>query len=116
MFSLVKPSSFSTVLPGAEAPKRSRPSTSPSLPTHFHQPIVAPGSTARRARTDRGSTSSRYSCACASNSSTHGIETTRTRLPCVASSRPAVSVSGTSAPVAIRMISGSAAASESHST
>jgi hypothetical protein len=59
MFSDVKPSFSSTVVPGADAPKRSSPSTSPSMPTHFHQLIVAPGSTARRARTARGSTSSR---------------------------------------------------------
>ena len=55
----VNPSFSSTVVPGAEAPKRSRPRTSPSRPTHFHQLIVAPGSTARRGLTAGGSTSSR---------------------------------------------------------
>src|SRR4029077_14766326 len=72
MFSAVKPSSFNTVVPGAEAPKRSSPSTSPSLPTHFHQLIVAPGSTASRALAACGSTSSRYSSGWDSNSSMHG--------------------------------------------
>ncbi len=44
--SALKPSSFSTVGPGADAPKRSSPITSPCRPTHFHQPSGAPASTA----------------------------------------------------------------------
>src|SRR4029077_1393965 len=75
MFSALKPSSFNTVVPGAEAPKRSRASTSPCVPTHFHQLIVAPGSIARRAVTAGGSTSWRYSWLWASKSSMQGIET-----------------------------------------
>src|ERR1019366_4440595 len=117
MFSVLKPSSFSTVVPGAEAPKRSRPSTSPSLPTHFHQLMLAPGSTARRAVLTRGSTCSRYCSLCASKSSMQGIETTRTRGPSAAIAFAAASVEPTSAPVAIRISSGAPSpVLESHST
>jgi hypothetical protein len=113
MFSTLKPSFSSTIAPGAEAPKRSIPSTSPSLPTHFHQPSVAPGSTASRAVHARGSTCSLYSGVCASKSSMHGIDTTRTRVPSAASDLAASSVCATSAPVEIRISSGSCAAAPS---
>ena len=64
------------------------------------------GSTDSRAFTSGGSTSSRYSADCASNSSQPGIDTTRTAIPSSVSLRPASSVRPTSAPVAIRIRSG----------
>src|SRR5579884_691584 len=57
--STLKPRRSSTVVPGAEAPKRSRATESPWSPTHCFQPSATPGSTERRARTSGGSTSSR---------------------------------------------------------
>src|SRR5580700_1448319 len=45
-----KPRFLRTMAPGAEAPKRSRPMTSPWRPTCFHQPSVAPASMASLGR------------------------------------------------------------------
>jgi hypothetical protein len=68
--------------------------------------MVAPGSTARRAVTSGGSTSSRCVLGCASNSSMQGIATTRTRTPSAASVRAAASVGASSLPVDIRISCG----------
>src|SRR5437762_1289050 len=59
--STLNPSSFKTVSPGAEAPNRSRLTESPASPTYLFHPSATPASIARRAGTDGGSTSSRYS-------------------------------------------------------
>src|SRR5208337_1801010 len=75
-FSAVNPSSFITTGPGAEAPKRSNPTTSPLVPTYFHQPSVAPASTASLG-TPAGSTLALYSAACSSKIFQLGMLTTR---------------------------------------
>src|SRR6185437_1425690 len=51
--SAVKPKCASNSAPLPEAPKRSMPSTRPSMPTKRHQDSVAPASTASRRRTAR---------------------------------------------------------------
>src|SRR4051812_28561488 len=58
-FSAVMPSSFMTVPPGAERPKRSMPTTAPSSPTYLAQVELTVASMATRLRHDLGSTSSR---------------------------------------------------------
>src|SRR5579863_7472607 len=110
-FSAVNPSSFITVGPGAEAPKRSSPITSPFEPTYFHQPSVAPASTANLG-TPAGSTLALYSADCASKSFQLGKLTTRARMPSAASSLAASTAGQTSEPVPIKITCGSAASSK----
>jgi hypothetical protein len=58
-FSALKPSSRMTTSPGADAPKRSSPTTSPAGPAIDSQPSIAPASTVTRAADSGGSTRSR---------------------------------------------------------
>lgn len=60
-------------------------------------------STATRARTSFGRTLSLYSALCCSKRSMHGIETTRTSMPLLASSSCASMASDTSEPVPMRI-------------
>ena len=66
---------------------------------------MTPASTATRARIDRGSTDSRYESSWASNTSVHGIETTRASMPSSASRAAASIAIPTSEPVAMRIAS-----------
>ena len=77
-----------------------------SVPTHRSQPNDRPASTATRALTEGGSTLSRYSVDCSSNSSQLGMDTRRTLMPAAASRASARTMSCTSDPVAIRITSG----------
>src|SRR5215510_11320841 len=95
-------SSFS----GAEAPKVFMPMTRPSAPTYRSQPSTDPCSTAMRAFTFAGSTSSRYDCGWCSKMSQEGIETIRERIPRDANTSCAATTSATSLPEPMRMISG----------
>src|SRR3569623_849676 len=73
-FSAVMPSSFMTVSPGAEKPKRSTPTT---LLAYLYQRPVTPASMAIRFVQDEGSTLSLYSDDWRSNNSMQGMDTTR---------------------------------------
>src|SRR4030095_8428121 len=72
---------------------------------YFHQPSVAPISTAMRG-TPGGSTPSLYDDVWRSNTVVEGIETTRTAMPSSASCCCALSASCTSEPVAMITTSG----------
>src|SRR6266702_5599791 len=112
-FSAVNPSSAIAFDPGAEAPNRSRPITSPSRPTSFHQPIGDPASTASRG-TPAGSTLALYSAVCSSKISQLGKLTTRAAMPSAASSLAASTHGHTSEPVPISTILGSGASSRTY--
>merc|ERR1712038_1576789 len=73
-FSAVIPSSFITISPGAENPKRSTPTT---LDAYLYHSPETPASIAILLVHDDGRTSSLYSSDCLSNTDVHGIETTR---------------------------------------
>ena len=66
---------------GADAPNVSMPMIAPPSPTYRSHPKVDACSIATRAFTDGGSTSSRYSFGWRSNSSQHGMLTTRAWMP-----------------------------------
>ena len=102
-FSFVKPNFSKSFAAGADAPKPFIVTVAPSRPTYLPQPKSAAASTATRARTSCGRTLSLYSALCASKSSWHGMETTRTSMPCAASSFCASMARLTSEPVPIRM-------------
>src|SRR5215213_553526 len=104
--STLNPSSRNATSPGADAPNRSRHTTSPDDPTYRSQPCLTPASTASRAVTVGGNTSSRYSCDCSSNSSQQGIDTTRVGTLSASNFSRASSASETSDPVAIRITRG----------
>src|SRR5205085_7769647 len=69
----VNPNFAASAFSGAEAPNVCIPTTAPSAPVYRSQPSTDACSTATRAVTDGGSTASRYSWGCASNSSQHGM-------------------------------------------
>ena len=98
MFAGLNPNFSRTTGPGAEAPKRSRPTTSPLEPTYFHQPRVAPASTASLG-TPAGKTLALYSGVCSSNIFQLGKLTMRARVPSAASSFAASRIAETSEPV-----------------
>ncbi len=120
MFSDAEAELLEHVGPGAEAPKRSRPSTSPPLPTHFHQPCSRPARPPG-GRRPRGAARRRGTPAA-------GLRRARRRASRRRASacprRPArgaaSSVGATSVPVAIRIswsgCSPAPASRESHST
>src|SRR6185369_16830040 len=99
----VKPASFMLVPPGADAPKWSMPIAMPWEPMYRSQPHVEPASTDTRALIDAGSTDSRYSGACWSNSHVDGIETTRAAIPRAPRRACASRMTDTSEPLAIRI-------------
>ena len=91
------------------------PTIAPPSPTYRCQPRVDACSIATRARTDGGSTCVAVLRGWRSNSSQHGMLTTRAPMPSPASSSRAASARRTSEPVAIRITSGSpASASAQH--
>src|ERR1051326_7575321 len=104
--STLNPSSRIATSPGADAPNRSRHTTSPDDPTYRSHPCLTPASTASRAVTAGGNTSSRYDCGCSSNSSQQGIDTTRAATPSASNFSLASSASETSDPVAIKISRG----------
>src|SRR5690606_23031958 len=99
MASAEKPKCLNNTSAEAEAPNRSRPMVSPSLPTKRSHPRVTPAST-ETLSTSSGSSSARKAASCFSNSSTHGIETTSAPMPFVSSSFAQSSATATSDPVA----------------
>src|ERR1051325_2584215 len=102
----VKPNFSITIFPGADAPNRSIPMISPLSPVYLCQPRGNPASTAIRRRSDGGSTESRYSGGWVSNNSQLGIDTSRARTLCCRSFSCASTISDSSDPVAMSMISG----------
>src|SRR6185437_12966460 len=93
-----KPSSSRTFFPGAEAPKRSSPITSPCRPTYFHHPNAAPASTASFGKWS-GKIEALYASLCSSKSFQLGIETTRTAMLSFFNCSAACSAGQSSAPV-----------------
>src|ERR671914_396459 len=115
-FSGVKPKCSYRSFCGADAPKLVMPTWAPSSVVQRSHPKVAAASTDTRARTDGGSTASRYSSSCSAKRSRHGADTTLVAIPS-ASSRSAAPVQMcTSEPVPIRIRSGSPSRNESRST
>ncbi|SKU52834.1 Uncharacterised protein [Mycobacteroides abscessus subsp. abscessus] len=105
----MKPNSRNNVLSSAEAPKCSRETICPASPTNLYQPCAMPASTTTRARTDGGSTLSRYSWGWDSNHSTQGNDTTEAAIPLAARIFLASTASCSSEPVPMRITSGASA-------
>ena len=101
-FSGVNPNLVCSSLSGADAPKVFIPMVSPSEPVYLAQPKVDACSTATRAVTDGGKTLSLYFWSCCSNSSQHGMLTTRVLSPSAVSRSHACRQSATSLTEAIR--------------
>ncbi|ENO90399.1 Permease protein PstA [Thauera linaloolentis 47Lol = DSM 12138] len=98
--SAVMPKSLNSSPAGADSPKRSMPTTSPSRPTYLRQPSVTPASTATRGR-PLGSTPAFQASSWRSKTLVLGMETTRTAMPSPASVFCAETANATSEPVAM---------------
>ncbi|AGA21295.1 Permease protein PstA [Bacillus subtilis subsp. subtilis str. BSP1] len=105
-FGTEKPYSLMMVSPGADAPNRSMPRTSPSSPVYLPHPNDEPISIARRFFTSAGRTSFLYSSDCFSKRSIEGMLTTETSIFSFANSACASIARPTSDPEAMRRASG----------